>query len=217
MTTVITRRNIPAAYDALIRTVWWNGKKKTDQRNNTVSELRSVMVEVMQPDITYPDFGPTSKLFGDEFAKGLIDPDIAEEMAFKFDYSYGGRIHGLDALSNCIEMLKLDSDTRRAVLTIYNRADLADSLTGKEVPCATQIYLGIDDGKLTMTLMMRSNDVVGAFPSDAYGFRRLQEYIAEQVGVEMGAYRHYIENAHIIHENDAQWVEQHVRTPQRWY
>ena len=93
-------------------------------------------------------------------------------------------------------------------------------MVGKEVPCATQIYLGIDDmgdGKLTMTLMMRSNDVVGAFPADAYGFRRVQEYIAEQVGVEMGAYRHYIENAHIIHENDAQWVEQHVRTPQRWY
>jgi len=94
MTSVITRRNIPAAYDALIRTVWWQGKKKPDQRNNTVSELRNVMVEVMTPEITYPDFGPTSKLFGDEFAKGLIDPDIAEEMAFKFDYSYGDRIHG---------------------------------------------------------------------------------------------------------------------------
>jgi thymidylate synthase len=169
------------------------------------------MVEVMQPYITYPDFGPTSQIFGDDFAKGLIDPDIAEEMAFKFDYSYGGRIHGLNALSNCIEMLKLNYDTRRAVLTIYNRADLADSLTGKEVPCATQIYLGIDDGKLTMTLMMRSNDVVGAFPADAYGFRRLQEYIAGEVGVEIGVYRHYIENAHIIEHAAQDWIEKQSR------
>lgn len=61
MTTLITRRNIPAAYDALIRSVWWQGKKRTDQRDNTISELRNVVVEVLQPDITYPDFGPTDR------------------------------------------------------------------------------------------------------------------------------------------------------------
>jgi len=73
-------------------------------------------------------------------------------------------------------------DTRRAVLNIYKSIDMMKASEGKEVPCATQIYLGIVDGSLDMTLMMRSNDVVGAFPADAYGFRRLQEYIAEQVG-----------------------------------
>jgi len=217
MTTLITRRNIPAAYDALIRSVWWQGKKRTDQRDNTISELRNVVVEVLQPDITYPGFGPTSQRFGDEFAKGLLDDDTAWEMWEKFEYSYGQRIRTQYALPIAIEVLKVNPDTRRAVLNIYKSIDMMKASEGKEVPCATQAYLGIVDGSLDMTLMMRSNDVVGAFPADAYGFRRLQEYIAGRVGVGVGAYRHYIESAHIIHENDAQWVEQHVRTPQRWY
>jgi len=58
---------------------------------------------------------------------------------------------------------------------------------------------------------MRSNDVLNAFPSDVYGFRKLQEWVAHETGVETAQYFHYIEIAHIIEHSSYDWIEKQVR------
>lgn len=218
MANIIQGRNIPQVYDKLIRTVWTQGRNRIDERNNKIRELKAILIEINTDRISYPGFGPTTIRFGEIFAKGLIDSESALKNGREFEYAYGDRLWQNDLISEAISKLRVDPETRRIVLPIYSNNDLISAVQNiREVPCATQVYLQIADEKLDMTLMMRSNDIVGAFPSDAYGFRKLQEYIANSIGAPIGTYRHYIESAHIITENDQDWVEKFMKTAPRFY
>ena len=213
----ITARTIPHAYDQLMRLIWHQGTRKVDQRGDETRELKHVFVEITTDDITYPSFGPTTKRYGDDFAEGLIDDNKAWEISDEFDYGYGSRIRNVGAISYIISMLQDEPNTRRAAITMYRSDDPQNAYAHKkEVPCATQFYLDIENGKLNMTLMMRSNDVPGAFKSDVYGFRRLQEHIAEQTNTTVGKYMHYANSAHIIINNDGDFVKEFVKTQVNW-
>lgn len=213
----IKGRNIPNVYDTLLRKVWTEGRYIIDERGNQIKEVEDVYIHVDTDNITFPNFGPTSKRFGDDFAEGLICDDIAYAKGKAFEYAYGERIRTGNALEEAIVMLRADPSTRRAVLSIYHPDDVRLANRGYEVPCATQLYLRIREGKLNMTLMMRSNDIVSAFPSDIYGFMRLQESIAKILGVDLGTYVHIIGSAHVIMENDGDFIRKHILTPRVWY
>ena len=213
---IIQSRNIPHAYDQLMRLIWHQGTRKIDERGDETRELKHVFIEITTDDITYPSFGPTTVKYGDDFAKGLIDNEVAKYKGENFDYGYGDRIREEGALEYAIYMLQDHPESRRATIPIFHPDDVLHAKCGNEVPCATQIYLDIEDGKLNMTLMMRSNDGPGAFPSDVYGFRRLQGHIAEQTITTVGKYMHYANNAHIIMNNDGDFVKEFVKTPVNW-
>ena len=213
----IKARNIPSAYDTLLRRVWYEGCYITDERGNTIREVEDVCICVSGGKISFPKFGPTTKLFGDDFADGLISNVIAYQKGKDFEYSYGARIRTGNALEEAIAMLRANKSTRRAVLPIYHPDDVRLSNNGYEVPCATQVYLRIRKGKLNMTMMMRSNDIASAFPSDIYGFMRLQEHIAEILGIEIGSYTQIIGSAHIIMENDGDFIRKYILTQPVWY
>ena len=212
----IQSRNITHAYDQLIRLVWSQGRKKIDQRGDETRELKHVFIEITTGDITYPSFGPTSKRYGDDFAEGLIDDTIALQKGIDFDYGYGDRTREGNSLKHAINTLLNNPESRRVVLPIFHAYDMMKANEDIEIPCATQAYLDIENGKLNMTLMMRSNDIIGAFPGDAYGFRRLQEHIAEQTITTVGKYMHYANSAHIIMNNDGDFVKEFVKTPVNW-
>ena len=213
---IIQSRNIPHAYDQLMRLIWHQGTRKVDQRGDETRELKHVFVEITTDDTTFPQFGPTTQIFGDDFANGLINDEIAAQKGEDFDYGYGGKMRTDDALQCAIDLLNNMPESRRTVIPMFHPVDMYRALCNSEVPCATQFYLDIEDDKLNMTLMMRSNDVPGAFPSDVYGFRRLQEHIAEQTNNTVGKYMHYANNAHIIMNNDGDFVKEFVKTPVNW-
>lgn len=212
---VINARNTTHAYDQVIRYVWWNGKVFVDQRKNKIKEVENITIQILSDTIDYPNFGPTTKRYGIDFAAGLTDDNEAYEKFVAFQYSYGERIRRDNALENVIDLLTTEPTTRRAVLPIFLPNDTKYSQ--HEVPCATQIYLRVRDGKLNMDLHMRSNDIVGAFPADVYGFRRLQEYIAVEIGCKIGIYTHTIGSAHIILDNNEDFVKAHIKNPTVWY
>ena len=214
---LIESRNIPHAYDTLLRKVWRDGTYITDQRGNRIKEVEDVIIYIDINNITFPNFGPTTKRFGDDFAEGLISDSIAYSKGQAFEYAYGERIRTGNALEEVLKMLDEDSSTRRAVLSIYHPDDVRRANNGYEVPCATQLYLRIRNGKLNMTLMMRSNDIVSAFPSDIYGFMRFQESIATLLGIGIGTYTQLIGSAHIIMDNDGDFIRKHILTPLVWY
>ena len=212
----ITARTIPHAYDQLMRLIWYQGRAKIDQRGDKIRELKHIWVEITTNDCTYPSFGPTTKRYGGDFAEGLINDKKAKAMGKNFDYAYGDRLHHTGTIEYATYMLQNDPETRRAVLPIFWSTDTHAAHDGHEVPCATQIYLDIEDDELNMTLMMRSNDVVGAFPSDIYGFRKLQAHIAKEVNVAVGKYFHYANSAHIILANDEDFMKQFIKTKPNW-
>jgi hypothetical protein len=102
-----------------------------------------------------------------------------------------------DQLETIVEMLKTDLDTRRAVLTMWDPdSDLGH--TGRDLPCNTQVFFKVREGRLRSSVVCRSNDMVwGAYGANAVHFSILHEYVAERVGVRMGPMYQLSDSFHV--------------------
>lgn len=105
---------------------------------------------------------------------------------------------GFDQLMAIVNMLKADTSTRRAVLTMWSpEADLLNVTTSKDVPCNTTVYFDGTRGGLDMTVCNRSNDIVwGAYGANYVHMSFLQEFVAASVGMPMGRYYQFSNNYH---------------------
>ena len=119
----------------------------------------------------------------------------------KFDYTYNER---MVILPYTIQLLKSDSDTRKAVLPIFNGNDEDDTLYyhgNKRIPCSMYYdFLIRQNGKgekvLHICYHQRSSDFVTHFGNDVYLAWRLMEYVAKEVGVKPGYLYHTIDSLH---------------------
>lgn len=106
----------------------------------------------------------------------------------------------LDQLQVIIDELRTNPDSRRCVIDMWDgHEDLVKAVSGgKDVPCNTQAFLAVGvDGRLDMTLINRSNDMVwGAYGANAVHFSYLQEFIAAGVGVPVGRLFQFSNNLH---------------------
>lgn len=120
--------------------------------------------------------------------------------------AYGYRLRkqqGFDQIQRCIDLLKTENETRRAVLQMWDaKLDLAAN--SKDIPCNDLIFLKIRNNQLNMTVCCRSNDMVwGAYGANAVHFSMIQEYIADKVGVELGSYTQMSDSFHVYLEGMA--------------
>lgn len=112
-----------------------------------------------------------------------------------------------DQLSTIISILKRDPETRRAVLDMWAPTDLErvlDLPACKDVPCnLSAVFQRGKDGHLNMTVFNRSNDILwGALGANYVHFSYLLEYIANCVGMPMGAYHQVSCNMHLYWATD---------------
>lgn len=131
-------------------------------------------------------------------------------------YGHRWRNHfGADQLNTIVEELKANPSTRRCVLgmwdpwfvhtydhgdgPVHHFGDLEGATHGSaDVPCNTECYFTIRDGKLYMSVQCRSNDLLwGAHGANAVHFSILLEYVAARVGVEVGELFQYSWNYHL--------------------
>lgn len=120
----------------------------------------------------------------------------------KFDYTYNER---MVILPYTIQLLKSDSDTRKAVLPIFNGNGEDDTLYyhgNKRIPCSMYYDFFIrQNGKgekvLHICYHQRSSDFAQHFGNDIYLAWRLIEYVAKEVGVKPGYLYHTIDSLHI--------------------
>jgi thymidylate synthase len=122
-------------------------------------------------------------------------------------YGHRWRKHFLyDQLMVIVFALKANPNDRRQVLTMWDATVDPQKAAngGKDVPCNTQAYFLIRDGKLTMTVTNRSNDIIwGLYGANAVHFSILQEYMATLIGVPVGEYVHVSNNYHYYTANPA--------------
>lgn len=130
--------------------------------------------------------------------------------------AYGWRwrdFFGYDQLAGISMELKRNPNSRRAVLAMWNAADLEERTGpnggsssdmfvavngGKDVPCNTHAYFDCRGGVLNMTVCNRSNDMLwGCYGANAVHFSILQEYMAARIGVPVGEYRQVSNNLHL--------------------
>ena len=102
-----------------------------------------------------------------------------------------------DQLTIIIKMLKENPEDRRAVLQMWDPVQDLNK-QGKDVPCNTNIYFKVREGKLNMTVCNRSNDMLwGTYGANVVHMSVLQEYMASSIGVPVGVYRQVSDSFHI--------------------
>lgn len=121
-------------------------------------------------------------------------------------YGFRWRGHfGLDQIDSIIHMLRNDSNSRQAVMQMWDASpNGGNDLRGKwlDRPCNTHIYFDCRGGKLNMTVCNRSNDMLwGAYGSNVVHMSMLQEIIASGVGVPVGLYNQFSNNFHVYTDN----------------
>ena len=115
-------------------------------------------------------------------------------------YGYRWMNHfGKDQLEVAIHRLKTYPEDRRTMISMWDaNLDLNKENHFKDLPCNFMIKPSIRNGKLDMTVYNRSNDIVwGMLNVNIVEFTILQEYLAARVGVPVGKYYLFSDNAHV--------------------
>lgn len=119
--------------------------------------------------------------------------------------NYGSRI-GLQII-DVVNKLQADPHTRQAVIQIWEKEKDSPFRTPmpKDMPCTLVITFGVSsDGRLTMSVVMRSNDVWLGLPFDVFQFRQLQRTVANCLRRQVGQYCHHAVSMHAYDRNTAQ-------------
>jgi thymidylate synthase len=109
--------------------------------------------------------------------------------------NYGYQWNRNNQLLKVIDLLKKDSTTRKASISLYDGKEI--DLYSKDTVCTYAINFYINLGKLNMQVMMRSNDLVYGFCNDQFCFSKLQILVAEELNLPVGIYTHFVCNMHI--------------------
>ena len=101
-------------------------------------------------------------------------------------------------LERVINMLRDNPDTRQAAISIYDGKEIAEY--SKDTPCTYAVQFTVLDGKLNMSVVMRSNDLWYGFCNDQYQFSNLQMLVAYEAGYKLGTYYHFAHNLHLYND-----------------
>lgn len=89
---------------------------------------------------------------------------------------------GLDQVEQVVHKLAGEIDAASAVMSLW---DVRDHIKGGS-PCLNQVWVRIVNGELSLTAVLRSNDMFNAWPINAYGLRALQMHVRDRLKTETG-------------------------------
>jgi thymidylate synthase len=112
--------------------------------------------------------------------------------------NYGWQWQRNQQLDYVIGLLRTQPETRQAAISIYDAKEW-ESYTN-DTPCTYAVQFTVLDGKLNMSVVMRSNDLWYGFCNDQYQFSSLQMLVAKETGYKMGTYYHFAHNLHLYND-----------------
>jgi thymidylate synthase len=144
-------------------------------------ELIDLMAVVTdEPEDFYfpePNYLPIDRSFLEEYISQILD-DAPNREGVK--YTYGQRLRswfGRDQIEQVIGKLIGEIDAASAVMILW---DVKDHEKGGS-PCLNHIWLRVVDNELSLTAVLRSNDMFAAWPANAMGLRSLQKHIRNEI------------------------------------
>ncbi|NYB51386.1 MAG: thymidylate synthase [Methanobacteriaceae archaeon] len=198
MAILIKTPTIRRGWETLVKRVMQNGSEIKDERGSLTLELLNTVVTINNPlELEIPDgyFWSGEKL--EIYAEQFLSDDKQG-----FVYTYGNRLRehfeGIDQIGEAIKRLKNCKESRRAISVTW---DPTTDTRQDEVPCMILVDFKIRDGKLHTTGLWRSHDIYGAWFPNAVGLAHLSEYVAGEVGVEVGTLTIHSISAHIYQVN----------------
>src|SRR5207244_904924 len=96
-----------------------------------------------------------------------------------------------------INVLEQYPDSKRAVIQIVDRAEPLGT-DNIDVSCTLALQFFVRDSKLHATCFMRANNAFQGIVGDIFSNTFLQEFLATQLGLEMGSYAHHVGSMHTI-------------------
>ena len=119
-----------------------------------------------------------------------------------------GRV--IDQISNLVENLKTNPNSRRHIVTAWNPADVDDMALP---PCHCLFQFFVADGKLSCQLYQRSADVFLGVPFNIASYALLTHMVAQVTGLGVGDFVHTLGDAHLYSNHLEQARLQLTRDP----
>lgn len=116
----------------------------------------------------------------------------------------------IDQITEVVEKLKTDPDSRRMIVSAWNPADIPDMALAP-CHCLFQFYVG--DGRLSCQLYQRSADIFLGVPFNIASYALLTMMMAQVTGFRPGEFVHTFGDAHLYLNHLEQAEEQLKRTP----
>lgn len=129
----------------------------------------------------------------------------------------------IDQISDLVEQIKTNPDSRRLIVSAWNPAVLPDTqyspkenaAMGKQAlpPCHTMFQFYVLGGKLSCQLYQRSGDVFLGVPFNIASYALLTMMLAQVCNLEVGDFVHTLGDAHLYVNHLEQAELQLSRTP----
>ncbi|MFN6991780.1 MAG: thymidylate synthase, partial [Fervidobacterium sp.] len=209
---VVRGKNIIDAWIKVLDKIMRYGTIKPTEYGNQQRELQVITWVIEDEDvenIKIPDWPKHLKkiinLEKESLEKYMstifFDPVLPEGIA----YTYGNRLMAYperekttNQVEYMINKIKECPSTRRAVSVLFHPFIDKNS---KSPPCLTQIQILVNEGKLNMFAVYRSQDIFKAGIPNAFGLRALQKHIAKETGYETGKLSITTNSAHVYEED----------------
>jgi thymidylate synthase len=118
--------------------------------------------------------------------------------------AYGPRLrnwNGVDQLAETRRLLMNDHLTRRAAMSLYDPD--RDFVQSKDIPCTNWLHWLAREGKLHLTIGMRSNDVMWGFSGvNSFEWSILQDMMAFWIGAATGDATYLATSFHLYAHHD---------------
>lgn len=106
----------------------------------------------------------------------------------------GGEI---DQITEVIDTLKNNPDSRRIIVSAWNVADIKEMAKAGLPPCHSLFQFYVTDGKLSCQLYQRSADTFLGVPFNIASYALLTMMVAQVTGLKLGEFVHTFGDAHI--------------------
>jgi len=116
----------------------------------------------------------------------------------------------VDQISQLIEQIKKNPDSRRLIVSAWNVAELPKMAL---MPCHAMFQFYVADGKLSCQLYQRSADVFLGVPFNIASYALLTMMIAQVCDLEAGEFIHTFGDVHLYNNHVEQAKLQLTRTP----
>jgi thymidylate synthase len=158
------------------------------------SEWRAVMKEFIEKIKTDRDFAAQ---YGD------LGPVYGKQWR-----NFGG----VDQLTQLIEDIKSNPDSRRLIVSAWNPRDIPVMVKSGLPPCHSLFQFYVVDGKLSCQLYQRSADVFLGVPFNIASYAILTMMVAQVSGLGLGDFVHTFGDAHLYLNHMGQVEEQLSRS-----
>lgn len=196
MPVYINAKNPVDGWIRVLRKIMQIGMKRVDERGIETRWCDNVMINVCNPfENRVTDLYPFSeKVLKERYATQLLSPDRLD-----FDYTYGERLNAwgdgeVNQIGYVIKKLQEHPKSRRAVATTW---DPRKDTIHDEVPCLNHFVFMSRENVLDLSVMIRSNDMYGAWLANVYGLAELLAFVAKESDLDVGGITTLSVNAHI--------------------